>query len=56
MEQAFRNGAAFSPNTRGRAGWQMRGHTDGGRRLVAVVVWTDERDRVLRAVTARDER
>lgn len=39
VEQVFRNGAAFRPNTRGRDGWSMQGKTNGGRRLVAVVVW-----------------
>jgi hypothetical protein len=48
----FRNGPRFSRNKRRAAArWRIVGRTDGGRKLQVFVVWADERDGVLRAVT-----
>ena len=52
VEQAFWNGARSARNKeRATARWRMVGRTDGGRKLQVFVVWADERDGVLRAVT-----
>jgi hypothetical protein len=52
VEQMFRNGPRFSRNKRRAAArWRIVGRTDGGRKLQVFVVWADERDGVLRAVT-----
>jgi hypothetical protein len=52
VEQVFWNGPRFSRNKkRATAQWRMVGHTNGGRMLQVFVIWADERDGVLRAVT-----
>jgi hypothetical protein len=52
VEQVFWNGPRFSRNKKlATARWRMVGRTDGGRKLQVFVVWADERDGVLRAVT-----
>jgi uncharacterized DUF497 family protein len=52
VEQAFWNGARFSRNKkRASARWRMVGLTDRGRKLQVFIVWADESDGILRAVT-----
>lgn len=52
VEQMFWNGPRFSRNKkRAAARWRMVGRTDSGRKLQVFVVWADQRDGVLRAVT-----
>jgi hypothetical protein len=52
VEQMFWNGLQFSRNKkRAAARWRMVGRTDSGRKLQVFVVWADQRDGVLRAVT-----
>jgi hypothetical protein len=52
VEQMFWNGPRFSRNKkRAAARWRMVGRTDSARKLQVFVVWSDQRDGVLRAVT-----
>lgn len=52
VEQAFWNGPTFSRNKKTAAArWRMIGRTDGGRELQVFIVWADEQDGILRAVT-----
>jgi hypothetical protein len=52
VEQVFWNDPSFSRNKkRATARWRMVGRTDRGRKLQVFIVWADERDGILRAVT-----
>lgn len=53
VEQVFANNPTWRRNKRRRAAqYAMDGRTDAGRSLRILVLWADETERVLRAVTA----
>lgn len=55
VEQVFGNDPTWRRNKGGRAAqYVMDGRTDAGRPLRVLVLWADEAERVLRAVTAWD--
>jgi len=57
VEEVFANDPVFRRNKRsGTATWLMLGRDDGGRRLVIGIVWSDETNGILRAITAWDAR
>lgn len=54
VEAVLWNGAAFQRNKRsGTAAWWMTGLDVGGRMLGVAVLWADQEEGVLRAISAR---
>lgn len=57
VEEVFWNWPRWVPNKKaGTAEWLMDGRNGGGRRLLVGVLWSDEVEGVLRAITAREMR
>jgi len=57
VEHVLWNGPRWLRNKRaGTADWLMEGRDSGGRRLLVGVLWRDEEEGVLRAITARELR
>lgn len=56
VEAVHRNDPRYRRNKRtGTATWLMIGRDDGGRGLVIGILWQDETDRILRAITGWHE-
>lgn len=57
VEHVFWNRPRWIPNKKAAtAEWLMDGHDSGGRRLLVGVLWVDQAEGVLRAITARELR